>query len=271
MKTLLALVASAAALAACTRAPSAPEPAAAAATPAATAIEVPVPPPAPPPPAPPPPPPPPPPFTKLFERPAWWGAVKAPVLATEADVDALWRSKPRCCAEEAKLQAAAREFDKGCFRLLATEAPEERAAVKCLWLMGAGLDRGESLRLREYLLARYSSHRASTHLCANCAPGDIVARVAGEVAGQRSGGHAEEGIRLLERVLDERRSDVSLWVQVELYTQLGRLYLASGITPARRQRLEEAFQRLGAARDDETLRTRFPAFEAVWREVAARG
>jgi hypothetical protein len=208
----------------------------------------------------------------VFEKPAWWSAVEAPVLAAEADVGALWRSKPRCCDEPSKLQAAAREFDKACFRLLAGEAPEESAAVKCLWLMGAGLDRGESQRLREYLLARYFSHRASTDRCAHCAPGDIVAQAAGEASeGYRSRGRTEEAIGLLERVLDERGSDTSLWVQVELYTSLGRLYLASGITPLRRQRLEEAVQRLGAVREDETLRTRFPSLEQVWREVAARG
>lgn len=222
--------------------------------------------------APPPPPPPPPrPFSELFARPAWWDEAQAPRLAAEEDVDALWRSKPRCCVDEAQLRAAAREFDKACFQLLAAPAAQEAAAVKCLWLMGAALDGGERLRVREFLLARHFAHRAGTSLCANCAPADIVARVAGEVAEAYARERLEDGVRLLERVLDERRADTSLWVQAELYTSLGRLYLASGITPARRQRLEEAHRRLGEQREHETLKARFPKLDAVWREVAARG
>jgi len=208
-------------------------------------------------------------FSDVVAKPAWWNTVEAPALATEAEVDTLWRSKQRCCIDAAQLDRNNREFFKACYKTVESRPADERAAVKCLWLMDIAVP--DKKTIKEFLLANYYGHMANTTNCANCAAGDIVARVANDLAAQYEwAGKTAAAIELVEHALDERGKEVSIWAQAELYIHLGKLYLKTEVTRARRQRIENAHARLSLLKDHETLKQRYPDFERVYQEVKAR-
>ena len=74
-------------------------------------------------------------------------------------------------------------------------------------------------------------------------------------------------IELLESVFDRRGQEVSAWVQAELYTHLGKLYLKTELTTERKQRIENANERLLRVKDHETMKQRYPEFERVYLQV----
>jgi hypothetical protein len=208
-------------------------------------------------------------FTDVVMKPSWWDTAGVSALTTEAAVDRLWQSKPRCCIESSQLDRNNREFYRACYQTIASQPSDERITVKCLWLMDIAVT--DKRTIKEYLLANYFDHNANTSNCANCAPGDIVARVADDLSmNYEWAGKTLAAVELIERALDERRGTISAWAQVELYTHLGKLYLKTEVTGERRQRIEDAYTQLSQLKDHETLRQRYPDFERVCREVTAR-
>jgi hypothetical protein len=125
--------------------------------------------------------------------------------------------------------------------------------------------------IKEYLLANYYGHIANTQNCANCAAGDIVARTADDLSREYEwSGKTAAAIDLIERALDQRSGDTSPWIQTELYTHLGKLYLKTEVTKERQLRIESAHARLSLIKDHENLKGRYPDFERVYHDVQAR-
>jgi hypothetical protein len=208
-------------------------------------------------------------FDEIIAKPSWWNTVESPVLGSETEVDRLWQSKPRCCIESSQLDRNNREFFKSCYLTIESHPSDDRVTVKCLWLMDIAVSNKEIFN--EYLLANYFDHNAGTHTCANCAPGDIVARVADDLSTQyERAGKTMAAIELLESVFDRREAEVSAWVQAELYTHLGKLYLKTELTRERKQRIEHANERLLLVKDHETMKQRYPDFERVYLQVKAQ-
>jgi hypothetical protein len=201
-------------------------------------------------------------FSEAIAKPEWWNTIEAPVLASEADVDRLWQSK---------IDNKNRIFFKACYEMIESHPADEPAIVKCLWLMDVAVGNENKKPIREYLIAHYFDHKAHTRTCANCAPGDIVARVADDLSTQYEwDGKIRAAIELLEKVLDQRGGDTSPWVQTETYTHLGKLYLILDVTKERQQRIENAYERLTLIKDHETMKQRYLDFERVYLKVKAQ-
>jgi hypothetical protein len=200
-------------------------------------------------------------FNEAIAKPAWWDTTQAPLLTSEVDVDRLWQ----------KPDHNNREFFKACYGMIETHSADERATVKCLWLMPVAVGNENKKPIREYLIANYFDHKANTRTCANCAPGDPVARVADDLSTQYEwDGKIRSAIELLEKVLDQRGGDTSPWVQAEIYTHLGKLYLILEVTKERQQRIENAYERLTLIKDHESMKQRYLDFERVYLKVKAQ-
>lgn len=211
-------------------------------------------------------------FESKIAKPEWFDSIDAPPLSSTDEVNKLWRSKKRCCIDETKLLENNREFYKVCYNAIANNPKNEELVVQCLWLMDAGADKDQRLKIKRYLVDNYSDHKNSVSRCANCAPGDTVARVTHELArNEKYQGNIDQAISRIENLFDKRGGEISLWVQTEIYTTLGNLYLSSAVTKERKNRMNDAYERLNSARNPENgVERRFPKFEKVYKQVMAR-
>lgn len=193
-------------------------------------------------------------------------------LNSVGELDTLWRGKKRCCVDEDTLLANNREFYKACYEGIVNNAENEELVVKCLWLMDIGADNSQRIDINRFLVENFRDHKNSVDRCGNCSPGDTVARATKDLARmERAEGQTDQAINLLEDLLDRRGGEVSLWVQTEIYEMLGGLYLKSAVSNERKDRINTAYNRLSAARrEDSGVERRFERFEKTYKEVMAR-
>lgn len=194
--------------------------------------------------------------------PLWLPFVLAPEINNVEDLDALWRGSPRCCGE---LSVALNNkiFYKTCSKAIDRHPQNETLVVKCLWLMDIAVQGEDAARIQQIVLDRYYHFDAPVNNCMNCAPGDIVSRVALDLSSYYATNRdSEAAARLLEDVLDRRGDETSPWIRIEIQTQLCRLYRRAGIDPMRQQRIDAAHQEF-AAMKDETIARRFDEFQTA--------
>lgn len=205
----------------------------------------------------------------FLPEPEWLDDKDAPVLHTSEDVSRLWGSKKRCCISKRALIRNNREFYRSCYVAVAEHLDDDELVVKCMWLMDNALERNDRYTLQRSLLDRYPDHDDNVERCANCMPADTIARLTNELARQEIyRGNPEEAIRLVENVLDKRLNEISLWVQVELYTSLAKWYAETTMTMAAIERLQSARDRLKRLRDrNQALDRRFDTFEKTLQSV----
>jgi len=211
-------------------------------------------------------------FESKIQKPAWYDSIDLVEINDVDELNALWRGKKRCCIDESTLLANNREFYKACYESIVNNSENEELVVKCLWLMDVGVDQDQRIDINRFLVENFGSHRNSVDRCSNCAPGDTVARVTKDLARQeKSQGRIDYAITLLEDLLDSRGREISLWVQTEIYEDLGNMYLSSAVTNERKDRINTAYNRLsGARREDNGVASRFERFEKTYRKVMAR-
>ena len=202
-----------------------------------------------------------------IKKPEWLGGVSATTVNNEEELDNLWRSKKRCCLES-EVIADNRAFYKACTDAIARNPNDESLVVKCLWLMPVA-DSDNRIDVYRLLLSRYPNHKASVRDCVNCNSGDVIARATQEVAvyDSMSPDKLESAIEMLEKVLEKRGSDTSTWVKLEIYRDLGGMYLRSGVTEQRKQRLNDAYKEFEGIRTDESLSGRIDDFEKLLLKV----
>ncbi len=209
-------------------------------------------------------------FEQTFAKPAWFDSVDAPELNTVAQLDALWQSKKHCCGGDEGVLENNRVFYKACYNAITDHYENEEMVVKCLWLMDVGAESKQRVELSRFLIENYPDHKSSVDNCVNCMPGDTIARETLDVAQyeSRMSQSKAQPIGRIEALMDSRRNEISYWVQAEIYEFLGKLYLEDGITKARLERFEAAYQRLDRAKDfNDPLKDRFPAVEKMHRLV----
>jgi len=211
-------------------------------------------------------------FESRIPKPAWYDSIELVEINDVGELDALWRGKKRCCIDESTLLANNREFYKACYESIVNNSENEELVVKCLWLMDVGADQGQRIDINRFLLENFGDHQNSVDRCSNCSPGDTVARVTKDLARKENAqGQIDHAITLLEDLLDSRGGEVSLWIQTEIYEELGNMYLSSALTNERKDRINTAYNRLsGVRREDNGVESRFERFENTYKEVMAR-
>jgi hypothetical protein len=206
-------------------------------------------------------------FESAVPKPSWFESVSAPELNSLEEIYEVWQSYKWVDISKRRFEKNSREFNKACYIAVVEYDHDEEMVVTCLWLMGIGLDRNTVLQIDEYLITHYFNHRRRVDNCANCAPGDTVARVGEELSIIKfQQGLPVEATSLLERILDERREEISPWVQAELLTTLGRMYLDEDLTEERIQRFENAYFIL-APETESIGGARFQRFAKIHQEV----
>jgi len=210
-------------------------------------------------------------FAQTFEKPSWFDSVNAPQVNTSQELDTLWHSGKRCCDDDSEVLRNNRIFYKSCFNAINAHNDDEDLVVKCLWLMGVGAEPRQRIELSRFLVDNYSQHKNDVSHCANCMPGDTVARVTLEVAQyeSRTSNDKNQSIQRLEKLLDSRRDEISYWVQAEIYEFLGKRYLDAGITKERLGRYSDAYNELKRVKEyNQTLEKRFPPIEKLYKLIS---
>lgn len=195
-----------------------------------------------------------------IEKPFWFIFTGSEPLNNVSDVSKLWQQ-----------QGSEKVFYKSCYKAIDTHPDDDQLVVKCLYLMSAGIqsDKHRQIKLRRLLADTYPMHNDDLSRCANCMVGDTVARNAQRLAySERYQTSVGESVLVLERVLDQRQGDISLWVQAEIYQDLMRYYGEVNFTPERRQRIKTAFAYLSEQRlGNQPLADRFAKLEKAYREL----
>ncbi|HET9864261.1 MAG TPA: hypothetical protein VFP37_12510 [Steroidobacteraceae bacterium] len=205
-------------------------------------------------------------FEQTFSKPDWFDSIEAPEVATDEEVSSLWQSTDRCCGNDENVVKNNRIFYKSCFNAISKHYEDETLVVECLWLMDVGAEREQKRELARFLVENYGDHRNRVDDCANCMPGDTVARVTLELARyeSRDSNDKSRPIGRIENLLDRREDEISYWVQAEIYEFLGQLYLEAGVTRQRLDRYERAYARLDRLKDvNEPLNRRFGPIEKI--------
>jgi hypothetical protein len=210
-------------------------------------------------------------FEQTFSRPAWFDSIAAPEVNSSAEVSALWQSEKRCCEDPKTVLKNNRIFYKSCYNAIAAHYDDEELVVKCLWLMDGGAEKGQPEELARFLVTNFGHHRNSVDDCANCMPGDTVARVTLDLARyERAASHSSQqrAIERIENLLDSRGDEISYWVQAEIYEFLGRLYLEAGLTPDRFDRYTRAYAELNRVKEfDESVNRRLGRVESIYKAM----
>lgn len=211
-------------------------------------------------------------FQAKIPHPEWFDSIDLVEINDVNELSALWQGKKRCCVDEEILLANNREFYRACYESIVNNFENEELVVKCLWLMDGGADKAQRIEINRFLVENFGGHRNSVDRCSNCAPGDTIARATKDLARmEKSQGQIDLAITLLEDLLDRRRAEVSLWIQTEIYEELGKMYLSSAVTNERKDRINSAYIRLnGVRREDNGVERRFERFENTYKEVMAR-
>jgi len=208
-------------------------------------------------------------FEKAISRPIWFHTVDAPEISTSAEVSRLWQSEKRCCEDDDNVATNNRIFYKSCYNAISAHYEDEELVVKCLWLMDAGAETDQRVELYRFVVENFPHHKNRVDDCANCMPGDTVARVTLDLARNEGYDSKERGIARIEKLLDTREDEISYWVQAEIYESLGHLYLDAGLTPQRVDRWKQAYTRLdGVKESNEPLKSRFAALERINGEIS---
>lgn len=203
-------------------------------------------------------------FEKTFDKPIWFESINAPDVNSSDEVSALWQSQKRCCEDAVKLLNNNRIFYKSCYNAVSRNYKNEELVVLCLWLMDSGADSNQSIELSRFLIENFSNHKSRVDNCANCMPGDTVARVTLEFSTyeSRMSNSKRVPIERIESLLDSRSDEISYWVQAEIYEFLGDIYLEDGVTAERLGRYTKAYNKLNKVKEyNEPLARRFPPIE----------
>jgi hypothetical protein len=199
-------------------------------------------------------------FEQHFTKPAWFDSLEAPEINTPEEVDALWQSEKRCCEDANTLLKNNRIFYKSCFNAISKNYDNEELVVTCLWLMDVGAESNQRIEISRFLVDNFRHHKNSVNNCANCMPGDTVARVTLDLARyeSRTSNSKDQPINRIENLLDSRKDEISYWVQAEIYEFLGETYLEAGINYERLNRFKEAYNKLDKIKNyNEPLERRF--------------
>lgn len=185
-------------------------------------------------------------FTRAAVQPDWFKKTKTIPLNSWQEMQDLWLSEKRCCDGDFGVKKANREFYKSCYRAIQSKPADSNLVPYCLWLMDVALDSEQSYSLSLYLLDRYGDFRQPTNYCANCSPGDLIARVTHEVARHEfyQSQNAFEPAGRIEAMLAERETEISFWILGEIYVTLARMYKTLPDSSSKTFELAERIDRL---------------------------
>jgi len=205
--------------------------------------------------------------TNITNHPSWYGQASYVEVNTDDGISKVWQSKKRCCVKQAQLDLNNREFYKTCVKAINKNISNDRLVVLCLWLMGGAVDTPRRIKIKEYLLDHYFHHQKRTDNCVNCKTGDITARVSKTLAYYYSKTDINKAIDTVEKPLNDGFTDISPWIQVEMLTYLGKLYLKASLTEDRKNWFNTAYKKLSLQRDHETLKRRIGDLDKVHKEI----
>jgi tetratricopeptide (TPR) repeat protein len=191
-------------------------------------------------------------FGAAAPRPEWWDRVDTPYrIDTVGDLLAAWQGYPRG-------ELGARQFFKAAYQGIVDHPDDEHVAATAIMLMDyVATDYPQRLELARYGYERYFHHRSRTDNCANCMPGDTTQSLVlnlGRI--YTSAGRHDDAVLVCQRLIDERRADVSPYKLAETWNQMAWAYWQGGDHARALAVVREGLDRYaGTVRGDELRRT----------------
>ena len=164
-------------------------------------------------------------FQESITKPEWFDNVHTISINNEKEMSTLWQSEKRCCESKSKLYRNNQKFFKSCYNAILENYNDEKLVVKCLWLMGFHEAREQDIQAKQFIVSNFPNHKSNIKNCFNCDTGDVVARATNSLANYKLRDSLEISIAMMENILKRRHSDISHWIQIDMYVDLSRLYL----------------------------------------------
>ena len=197
-------------------------------------------------------------FVAAAPRPEWWEAVDTPYrVDTVGDLLAAWQGYPRG-------ELGDRQFFKAAYQGIVDHPDDEHVAATAIMLMDhVAADYPQRLDLARYGYERYFKHESRTDNCANCMPGDTTQSLAVNLSRlYSSAGRHDDAVLVCQRLIDERRADVSPYKLAETWNQMAWAHWHRGDHARALAVVREGLDRYGeTVRGDELRRTLRPLSE----------
>lgn len=195
-------------------------------------------------------------FVAAAPRPDWWDRVQTPYkVSTVGDLLAAWQGYPRG-------ELGARQFFKAAYQGIVDHPDDEHVAATAIMLMDhiAG-DYPQRLELARYGYERFFHHRSRTDNCANCMPGDTTQSLAVNLSRLYSAaGRHDDAVLVCQRLIDERRADVSPYKLAETWDQMAWAYWHRGDHARALAVIREGLDRYGGTVRGDVLRRTLATF-----------
>ena len=157
-------------------------------------------------------------------QPVWLASTPVVTINTLSEISELWRSRKRCCVSKKKLTKNNRELYASCYDMIARGAGTDET-FQCVYLMSTGMSGDIRYQLYNRILDEHYDYKSPTNNCSNCAPADKVARTVSGLANlEYRDGKPQVAIDLIEKIVADRGSEISAFIQIETLVNLAWYY-----------------------------------------------
>jgi len=201
-------------------------------------------------------------FASTAPRPSWWEEVRTPYRVDNVgDLLSAWQGHPRSDEGE-------RQFFKAAYQGIVDHPDDEHVVATAIDLLHWVVrDYPHRLALARFGYERYFRHNRRTDNCANCMVGDTTQGLALSLSKLYvEAGRPGEALQVCQRLIDERRRDVSPYKLAETWSQMAWAHWRKGDREEALRVVREGLELYGATVRGDDLRNTLEAFE---REQAA--
>jgi tetratricopeptide (TPR) repeat protein len=196
-------------------------------------------------------------WRQAIPQPAWWDSVPRSALAINSlgDLLSVWQSGTN---DEASRQ----RFYKLTYQAILDHSGDEDLIAEGIGLMAYVADSDDRFSLLKFGVDHFFSYDQRTNNCANCMIGDTVGEMVRDLAGAYiSRGEPEAAIQIIQRLVDERESDVSAYNLALTFETMSRAYWEMKDVDGAKAAIQEGLRRFPNGWQADQLRRTLDGYE----------
>jgi len=196
-------------------------------------------------------------WTQAIPQPAWWDSVPRSALAINSlgDLLSVWQSGTN---DEPSRQ----RFYKLTYQAILDHSGDEDLIAEGIGLMAYVVDSDDRFSLLKFGVDHFFSYDQRTDNCANCMVGDTVGEMVRDLAGAYiSRGEPEAAIQIIQRLVDERGSDISAYNLALTFETMSRAYWEMKDTDGAKAAIQEGLRRFPNGWQADQLRRTLDRYE----------
>jgi hypothetical protein len=196
-------------------------------------------------------------WKQTIPQPAWWDDVPPSALAINSlgDLLSVWQS-------DISDTASRQRFYKLVYQAILDHPGDEHLVATGVALLPYAADSDDRFPLLKFAVDHFFSYNQRTDNCANCKIGDQTGQMVRDLADAYiSRGEFEAAIQIIQRLVDERESDVSAYNLALTFETLSRAYWEMEDADAAKAAIKEGLRRFPDGWQADQLRRTLERYE----------